>query len=194
MSRFEQTIPGDYFNTLYAANPDPWQFATSDYEREKYAATLAALPRQRYRSGLEVGCSIGVLTHELAPRCERLLALDIADAALETARARCSSLPHVEFRRAAVPDEWPDGTFDLILLSEIVYYLDTSDVRRLADKALSSVVPGGHLLLVHWLGETHYPLTGDEAAECFIERMRARAEPTHQARHKAYRLDLLTSS
>ena len=34
--------PG-YFERLYARDPDPWRFATSEYERDKYAATLAAL-------------------------------------------------------------------------------------------------------------------------------------------------------
>ena len=39
MSRRTASIPADYFNTLYARDPDPWQFATSPYEAEKYAAT-----------------------------------------------------------------------------------------------------------------------------------------------------------
>ena len=74
-----RSLPPSYFEALYASDPDPWRFASSDYERDKYAATLAALPRQLYRSGLEVGCSIGVLTAMLASRCRRLLAVDVAD-------------------------------------------------------------------------------------------------------------------
>ena len=77
---------------------DPWRFATSDYERAKYEATLAALPHEIYRDVLEIGCSIGVLTRQLAPRCEKLLALDVAAKALDQARARCADLAHVAFR------------------------------------------------------------------------------------------------
>ncbi len=76
-----------YFDALYAADPDPWQFATSAYEREKYDATLAALPT-RIGSAFEIGCSIGILTRRLAERCNTLLAVDVAKAALAAARRR----------------------------------------------------------------------------------------------------------
>lgn len=191
MSRHAGSLPASYFDTLYEGAPDPWDFAASTYEREKYAATLAALPRPRYGSVLEVGCSIGVLTRHLADRCDRLLALDVAEAALAQARARCGSLDHVGFERRRVPDEWPDGTFDLILLSEVVYYLDPADLRRLAERTVEALVPAGDVLLVHWLGETDYPLSGDEAAERFIAGTRRSLQATRQERTPQYRLDLL---
>ncbi len=111
-----------YFEDLYASDADPWRFATSGYEREKYDATLAALPKARYASGLEIGCSIGILTRRLAARCDRLLATDIAEEPLREARRRSADAPWVEFDRSAAPSEWPEGTFDLIVLSEVVYY------------------------------------------------------------------------
>ncbi len=189
MSRFERSIPPTYFEEMYARDPDPWRFAQSDYEREKYAATLAALPRARYASALEVGCSIGVLTRQLAGRCDALLSLDVAEAALERARERCSDRDHVRFERRRVPADWPEGSFDLILLSEVVYYLDRDDVRRLAARVDATASPGCDILLVHWLGETHYPLSGDEAASIFIEASAADLVEGH--REKDYRLDIL---
>ena len=86
MSRSTRTISPDYFEDLYATNIDPWKFASSEYEREKYAQTLAALPEASYGRALEVGCSIGVLTYQLASRCQYLLAVDAARAPLEEAR------------------------------------------------------------------------------------------------------------
>ncbi len=127
MTRRTETIRPAYFDGLYANDPDPWRFATSDYEREKYAATLAALPARPFATALEVGCSIGVLTKQLATRCDSLLALDVAEAALDQARARC---PDVRFERRAIPDEWPPGAFDLIVFSEVLYYLDAAGIRR----------------------------------------------------------------
>ena len=189
MSRFERSIPPTYFEEMYARDPDPWRFAQSNYEREKYAATLAALPRARYASALEVGCSIGVLTRQLAGRCDALLSLDVAEAALERARERCSDRDHVRFERRRVPADWPEGSFDLILLSEVVYYLDRDDVRRLAARVDAAASPGCDILLVHWLGETHYPLSGDEAASVFIEASAADLVEGH--REKDYRLDIL---
>lgn len=191
MTRYSRSLPAGYFEDRYAADPDPWRFATSAYERDKYAATLAALPGRRYASALEVGCSIGVLTRALAERCDTLLALDVAEAALRPARERCRDLGHVRFVRCCVPGEWPDGRFDLILLSEVVYYLDAGDVGRLAERVRTGLRPGGDVVLVHWTGETHYPLSGDEAAERFIESARSFLRPVRQSRAEAYRLDVL---
>ena len=109
-----------YFEQLYGPDPDPWRFATSAYEREKYQSTLDALPRPHYESALEAGCSIGVLTRRLAARCDRLFAFDIAAAPLAAARRRCADAPGVRFARMTAPEDWPEGCFDLILLSEIV--------------------------------------------------------------------------
>lgn len=185
------SLRADYFDALYARDPDPWRFATSDYERDKYAHTVEVLPRPRYRSGLEIGCSIGVLTGRLAARCERLLALDVAEAALDQARARNAGLAHVAFRRLRLPDEAPPGGHDLVVLSEVLYYFDRSDLARVADRVRDAAAPGADLLLVHWLPRTDYPLTGDEAAEAFIGHLRAEADVLHQERRERYRLDLL---
>ncbi len=191
MSRHTGSLTPDYFAERYAADPDPWRFETSDYERAKYAATLDALPRPRYASALEVGCSIGVLTEQLARRCDALLALDVAEIALDRARERCAGLHHVSFVRAQVPEAYPDGTFDLVLLSEVVYYLAAEDVALLVGRVHDTLVPGGDIVLVHWTGETHYPLSGDEAAEAFIARAAGFTTVRRATRTDEYRLDVL---
>ncbi|MCE4226207.1 methyltransferase domain-containing protein [Methylobacterium sp. C25] len=191
MSRHSTSLSPEYFSGVYADDPDPWRFATSDYEREKYATTLASLPRDRYASVLEVGCSIGVLTRQLAGRCQQLTALDVVPAVLASAQSRCAALDHVRFQIASVPGEWPDGHFDLILLSEVIYYLDCADLARLVARVEGSLLPGGDVVLVHYLGETDYPLSGDEAADGFIERASAFAKLEDQSRQDGYRLDVL---
>src|SRR6202046_4143770 len=123
MSEPQQTLEPEYFDALYSADPDPWNFAASPYERDKYSLTLNAMPKPHYRSALEVGCSIGVLTHSLASRCDAVLAIDAAQAALVEARRRCADLPGVRFEHIFGPEQWPGGAFEGILLSEVVYYL-----------------------------------------------------------------------
>ncbi|MBB5639980.1 bifunctional PIG-L family deacetylase/class I SAM-dependent methyltransferase [Cryobacterium roopkundense] len=83
-----ESLPAPFFDQLYRGESDPWGVETRWYEERKRALTLAALPRQRFRSALELGCSTGVLTVELAARCDELLAVDSAEQALEIARAR----------------------------------------------------------------------------------------------------------
>lgn len=189
MSRRTETIRPEYFDELYAGDPDPWRFATSDYEREKYAATIAALPDRRFAAALEVGCSIGVLTAQLAGRCDDLLAIDVAEAALTQARARC---PGVRFERRAIPAEWPPGRFDLMLFSEVLYYLDAAAIRDAAARARAALQPGGCMLLVHFLGETDYPSTGDEAAAIFTEAVGLRV--AYRLRRELYRIDRLDAA
>ncbi|WP_308461644.1 SAM-dependent methyltransferase [Hymenobacter sp. NBH84] len=167
------TLPPAYFNDVYRANDDPWKFETSPYEREKYATTLAALPRPHYDRAFEIGCSLGVLTEQLAPRCGRLLAVDVAEAPLQRARQRCAQLPQVEFRLMRVPEEFPQEQFDLIMVSEVGYYWSPEDLTRAADQLLAALPPGGQLLLVHWTPPVHdYPLTGDEVHEFFSAKSR----------------------
>jgi predicted TPR repeat methyltransferase len=177
------TLPTAFFDDFYAGNPDPWSFATSDYERGKYVATLAALPRPRYASAFEVGCSIGVLTRQLAERCDRLLSIDAAEAPLPQARSRNADAPWVEISRARVPEDWPEGRrFDLIVLSEVLYYFSREDLARLAELALEALQPGGDLVLVHWLPATSYPMTGDEAVSTFVELAGDALRPRTSAR------------
>lgn len=191
MSEMHQTLKPEYFDGLYTADPDPWNFAASPYERAKYTLTLNAMPKPRYRLALEVGCSIGVLTRLLASRCDAVVAIDAAEPPLVEARRRCSDMPGVRFERMFVPDEWPGGVFDLILLSEVVYYLSRDDVGRLAKRVLRSLPSGGSVMLVHWTGSTNYPLSGDEAADLFIERIGSTCVVDRADRCRQFRLDVL---
>lgn len=187
------SLPPGYFDALYEASPDPWAFETSAYERAKYAATLDALPAPRYRKALEVGGSIGVLTQLLAARCDALVAMDPARRALERARARCRALPQVRFVEGQAPGDWPPGRFDLVMLSEVIYYLDRRDVARLAGRVAGSMAHGGHVELVHWVRATDYPLSGDAASELFIAALGPSFRCLAQQRTEDYRLDLLVA-
>lgn len=191
MSRHVSTVPPDYFADLYASNPDPWGFETSAYETEKYDATLASLKRETYPAALEVGCSIGVLTQKLAERCADLLSIDVASSAIETAQARCAGLPQVRFAKSVVPGEWPAGRFDLIMLSEVLYFFTREDLATLVARMRESLNPGGEVVMVHWLGETHYPLSGDVAVEAVIALSEGWLDVVHQTRAPLYRLDVL---
>ena len=186
------SLPPSYFDELYGRDADPWRFETSAYERDKYADTLSALPRPRYGRVLEVGCSIGVLTARLAERADRLVATDVAEAALAVARKRLDAAQNVRFGRVAFPDETPKGPFDLVVLSEVLYYLSAADLRRAAEVVVPRLAPGGEVLLVHWLGETpDYPLTGEEAADGFLAAAVPPLTTIRRERRERYRLELL---
>jgi cyclopropane fatty-acyl-phospholipid synthase-like methyltransferase len=180
-----------HFQRLYDADPDPWRFRTSKYEQEKYRKTIEILGTRCFHSAFEVGCSIGVMTRLLAPRCSNLLAVDIVEQPLRTAQAVCADQPWVRIRRMQVPNEWPDEVFDLIVLSEVLYFLSPADIAAVADRASSCLESKGVALLVNWRGRSDDPCTGEEAATMFIRRTRRwLARRTHH-QDDGYRVDLL---
>ena len=188
--RKSRSLDAGYFDGLYADKPDPWDFESSAYEAAKYDATIAALGDERAARALEVGCSIGILTRRLAPLCDRLVATEVARVALEQAEGRCADLHNIEFRLVKGADEGFDGAYDLIVLSEVVYYWDDADLDRVAEGVRRALAPGGRILLVHYTLETDYPKSGDEAVAALRDRLGDVVSEELTRRAEAYRLDL----
>jgi LmbE family N-acetylglucosaminyl deacetylase len=134
---------------LHAERADPWDVDSSWYERRKRAVTLACLPAERYARGIEVGCSIGALAADLAPRCDRLLAVDASPVALGRARERLAGVPGAETALARVPEEWPEGRFDLVVVSEVGYFLSPRRLDDLVERCRAAA-GGGDVVLCHW--------------------------------------------
>jgi SAM-dependent methyltransferase len=176
-----ETLPAGHFDQLYEQSADPYGFTSRWYERRKYAVSVAMLPEQRYRSGFEPGCSVGELTARLAPRCEALLSCDGAAAAVTAARARTMEFPQVTVEQRTMPGDWPGASFDLIVLSELLYYFSDDDLARAVGRAVDSLAAGGTLLAVHWRRPVPFhPQTGDEAHAALA----ARPELTLLADHR----------
>jgi SAM-dependent methyltransferase len=143
------SLSAAYFNDLYANAPDPWGLSTRRYEARKYAITLASLPRERYRRAFEPGCSIGVLTRMLATRANTVVATDISEVVLATA-VQGGAPSNVTFQLGDAPHEWPAGSFDLIMFSELGYYFDQATLDEFVLRTLASLESDGHLVAVHW--------------------------------------------
>jgi predicted TPR repeat methyltransferase len=179
----------EYFEGLYADSDDPWDFETSEYERNKYARTLAVLGERTFRRALEAGASIGVFTEMLADRCDELLAVDVSERAVATARRRLSGREHVRVERRTLPEEMPDGPFDLIVASEVLYYFPGEEMLAVLRGFERELAEGGSLLAVHWRRETKtYPLQGDEVHELLTQNTRLQNKET--IIEPDYRLDL----
>lgn len=185
----------DYFKDIYDRSEDPWNFETSAYEAAKYAATIAALPNKQEERVLEVGCSIGVLTRLLAHRCTHLLAIDVSQKALDIATRRCEHVRNVTFKKASFPKELPADQFNLIMVSEVAYYLSAADWKAAIGALYERLVSGGHIVLVHWLPEVpDYPQTGDEVHDRFEQLMRDKMKSVFSNRAENYRIDVWARS
>ena len=160
-------LPNSYFDDKYAEAKDPWQLEERWYERRKYAITLAMLPHPRYRHAFEPGCSIGVLTEHLTGRCDHVTATDVAAAALDAADRRlveAGSRERVNLLRNSLDEPWPAMHFDLVVLSELGYYLEAAELRTVLDREVARLARGTIVIAAHWRHRVDdYPITGDRA-------------------------------
>ena len=178
-----------YFETLYARDADPWRYETGDYEIDKRRETLTFL-KPRYARACEVGCSIGVLTQDLAPRCDRLIGLDVSPTAIGRARERLRGLSNVIVEVRHLPYDDLDPDLDLLVLSEMLYFLDAREIQELAGQANCRVKPEGNILIVSFDGETQTRLNGKQSTALFIEAATA-FERVRSEQHAHYHVQLL---
>ena len=198
---------GPDVDAWYAEQDDPFGVGTRWYERRKRAVVAAALQRERYRLCWDAACGTGHLAQDLVLRCERLVASDAAARAVELTRGRLSGArepyerpaqdgpgaqcghdargargghdaPGVQVLRHRLPAAPPGlSGCDLVLLSEVLYYLDDAARAALPD-LLEQVTRGTEapeVLAVTW---RHHPhdghLSGAAAQAEFGAGLRAR--------------------
>jgi SAM-dependent methyltransferase len=148
--KFDNNNTKQYFDNLYRDSDDPWKIRPRWYERRKRALTLASLPHERYARAFEPGCGNGELTALLAGRCTELVATDISEDAVELTRRRVVEFPHVKVEPMLLPDDWPAGKFDLVVISEIGYYLDEPQLWHIVEHIHRSLSPDGAVVACHW--------------------------------------------
>ena len=151
---------------MYSDSADPWELGTRWYEQRKYAITLGMLPRQRYAHAFEPGCSVGVLTALLTRRCTLVTATDVAEAALDSAQRRLADAgrrEQVTLLRQSVDEPWPPGPFDLLVLSEVGYYLTPAALRSVLDRECPRLAAGATVITAHWRHRVDdYLMSGDD--------------------------------
>ena len=178
------------FEALYQSDPDPWAYESSDYERQKYDATLTACGEAPYNRALELGSSIGVFSVRLAARCHSLQTIDAAPSAVAVARRRLSAMPWVQARIGAIPDAIGQDTFDLVVASEILYYLEPDQLAGTLARLRDCLAPHGRLVAVHWRPPgPERPFTAAEVHA--LLRRQGRLSPVLAAPTDDYLLDVL---
>ncbi len=134
---------------------DPWELETSVHEHRRYERIIALLEDQRYGRALEIGCGAGAFTRMLSPLADRLVAIDVAENAIE--RARRLALENVDYRVADAMDFdlVDEGPWDLVVLSDTIehmgWFYTVSEVARFAMQVFESVAEGGRFLLGSWI-------------------------------------------
>ncbi len=186
-----ESVPSSFFDETYRGSSDPWGYTSSFYETSKFRTTIRALPKVRFKNAFEIGCAIGVLTQELAKKCDKLLSVDYSEVGLEEARKRCRDLPQVRFERMQIPQQFPAEQFDLIVFSEVGYYLTLADLQKTQEKIIDRLLPGGFLLMVHYrFPVDSFILNGNIVHDTFIQESAPFLKHLGDPRQKSFRLDL----
>lgn len=193
------TYSETYFDALYSDNTDPWEYQTRWYEKRKRDMCLAVLPQAQYGNAVELGCGNGVFSELLARRCQDLVSMDGNNNAVQLAKQRLAGLSHVKVIQGIIPsalltleetllatyslseDSLSNGRlankspFDLIVISEILYYLSLKDIDTVIAWIKQNLAIDGTLICCHW----RYPIDGFDMT----------GETVHQRLHQAFNED-----
>ena len=164
-------VPASHFDALFTKAPDPWGYDHEPYEADRFRRTVNALDGRFYVDALEMGCANGALTAQLAPHCAQLIAIDASARALELAKQRLARFQNVRFAKAALPDDLPNGTFDLIVASDFLYYLGFEGVVTLMRHVDECATADCRLVMANYLGRTECALNGEMAAEIVLAHL-----------------------
>jgi 2-polyprenyl-3-methyl-5-hydroxy-6-metoxy-1,4-benzoquinol methylase len=176
----ETTVSLDHFTGLYMAKDDPWDVASKWHNQRKYAVTLASLPREHYTRCYEPGASIGLFTRMLAPRCDEVVATDSVAEAVDQLRANTADLPNVRAEQGMVPADLPTGTFDLVVIGDLLYYLSGPDLTAFLDGLADRLEPHGDLVSLHFRDPGNETYDGHNVHAAVA----ARPELEHVIRHE----------
>ena len=158
-----EECPDDALDDLHRQQDDPWGVESRWYEERKRDLVLAALPRAHFGRGLEIGCSTGALAERLADRCDRLVAVDRSAAAVEAASRRFLSRSTASVLQLDLPSDWPEGgPFDLVVVSEVGYFLSPAALEDLVRRVGRDLSADGVVVLCHWRHRVEgWPLDAD---------------------------------
>jgi SAM-dependent methyltransferase len=172
----------------YRAASDPWGTLTDPYEIEKRERTLRACGDGPFGAVCDLGAGLGLISAALAPRCARLVAIDGAPTAAAQARRRLAAFPHAEVREGLLPEALPDAACDLVVASEILYYLDdaafAATLAWLGERA-------ARVVAVHWLGAAEDLARSADDVGAALARVPALRVVTAERLAAGYRLDVL---
>lgn len=184
--------PGaEHFARLYDGDRDPWGARDSAYEVEKREALLAFLGEEGGERAVEFGCGEGHVAAALAGRFEEVAGFDLDPGIVARAQTRHGVPGRVSFEAGRMPEQFPEGHFDLLVLSEMLYFLTEPEIEALMVGACRHAKPGARMVLVNYLGPTETPLSGDDAADFLLMIASEKLTLERSERRERYRMDLL---
>lgn len=171
---------------------DPFGFDRNPEEQFKFARTLEVCGDGPLGRVLELGCAVGTFTEVLAARAGDVLALDVSQAAVDQVLERTHEHANVRAVAMSIPGEFPDGVFDLVIASDVLYYLPVVELKRCVERIEASLAGGGAFVAVHYVPRMGSVLNGDEAHDVIVAHTsltHVLAQRTEFGPGRTYRVD-----
>jgi SAM-dependent methyltransferase len=158
IARHRQTMSqGEAMEAVYAERGDPWASASPSYlyQRRKYEVMASLLPKDRhFTAALDIGCGVGGMLRELSPRADQVTGVDVAPSAIAFAQRANADLPNLSYQVSDIHSlpENLDGRFDLVVVSDVIYYLSPLEdeaLKQIGARLVRLLAPGGLLLLAN---------------------------------------------
>jgi 2-polyprenyl-3-methyl-5-hydroxy-6-metoxy-1,4-benzoquinol methylase len=136
------------FDRFYQLDPDPFGAKGSKYELSKQDRLLQLISRRAEYHALDVGCGNGFLSKRIAAHCTHLHGIDFSKKAVELAQKNCQELSNTTFAVEDIRSFSSLELYDLIVCSEVLYYLQGAELDDVVRKLHQLAAADGWLALV----------------------------------------------
>jgi len=143
---------------------DAWGYLGNADHNMRAERILAALPDWPVPQLLELGCAEGFLTRRFLERGIAVTACDLSSEAVERARVWCGDNSRAQFVVGDIRQQLPEGSFDVCLLSDVLYYLSPAEIRQLSANLTTRMNPRRRLIFANEWNPNYRDLTSPEDA------------------------------
>jgi 2-polyprenyl-3-methyl-5-hydroxy-6-metoxy-1,4-benzoquinol methylase len=137
-----------YFELKYLRG-NPYPVEIDPQEIEKFDRAFNCIKGRQYSSILEIGCGEGYFLEMYLLLSDRILATDISKLALKKAKERVGDKKNIEFRQFDIVRNNLDERFDLVICSEVLYYLTLDQLKSIIPKVFGYMKEDSNLLSIH---------------------------------------------
>jgi 2-polyprenyl-3-methyl-5-hydroxy-6-metoxy-1,4-benzoquinol methylase len=146
--RFDRSNTPSRFNRFYWLDGDPFGAKNAKYELSKQDRLLDLISKREKYNALDVGCGNGFFSRRIAEHCEHLHGIDFSSQAIRLAQANCEEHLNISLAEQDIRSFQTSSSFDLIICSEVLYYLQGTELDDVVRNLHSISAPGAWLGLV----------------------------------------------
>lgn len=143
------------FDRKFTGDTDPWRTFTNRDEAHKRTAILHGLGGGPIGRILELAAGNGSNSVALARVALRLDATEGTQSGTALVRRAIGADASVRVRNLILPGRFPGIVYDAAVVAEVLYYLSTHDMAKVARDTAAALRPGGRLVLAHHRVDYH---------------------------------------